>query len=156
MSNSRRERPFIRVAVADRHPLVHLGVRRVDDDAADLQLVGEAQARAEALHLVDDLRPDVLVVARRMYLSQSGVRILVLSAHGEEPHVFERLACGVFAFLTNEEAPEVVRSAIDEVAAGQAGRISSRTLGNVGGPSAFYPSRTLHLYTSTRCPSCPG
>jgi len=53
---------MLRVAIVDDHPLVRAGLRAVLAAAADIEVVAEGGSGAEALRLVWQHRPDVLVL----------------------------------------------------------------------------------------------
>lgn len=53
---------MIRVVIADDHHLVRQGIRALLERAGDVAVLGEAADGAEALALVERLRPDVLVI----------------------------------------------------------------------------------------------
>jgi DNA-binding NtrC family response regulator len=56
----------IRVVLTDDQPLVRAGLRVLIADTPDLDVVGEAGTGAQAVQLVRDLRPDVVVMDIRM------------------------------------------------------------------------------------------
>jgi len=78
----------IRVVLADDHPVVRAGIRNLLEKVVDIEVVGEASTGLEALNLVDNVRPDVLLldmelpdikgteVAQRLQSSKSPVKIL--------------------------------------------------------------------------------
>jgi DNA-binding NarL/FixJ family response regulator len=125
-----------RVVLADDHPMIRAGINRLLRKAQDIEVIGEARDGAEALQLVDDLKPDVLLldvempvlkgveVARRLQAAGSPVRILVLSAHSDRQYIAGMLACGVAGYLTKEEGLERIIEAIRHVAKGEQGWIS--------------------------------
>ncbi|HWF51583.1 MAG TPA: response regulator, partial [Solirubrobacteraceae bacterium] len=53
--------PHLKVLLADDHPLMLAGVRRVLDDQADIEVVGQASSAAELLALVERRRPDLVL-----------------------------------------------------------------------------------------------
>jgi DNA-binding NarL/FixJ family response regulator len=122
--------PPIRVVLADDHPLFRAGVRQLLD-AAGVAVVGEAGTGEEALALVHALRPDVLLldmempvmtgveVARRLHATGEEVRVLALSAYDDEQYVAELLACGAAGYLTKEEVPDRIVSAVRGIARGE-------------------------------------
>jgi DNA-binding NarL/FixJ family response regulator len=98
-----------RMLVADDHPIVLAGLRRLLDSQADFEVVAEARDGAEAVeqalaHDVDIAILDVsmprktgLQAAREITQRKPGVRVLMLSMHDSEQYVFEALsvsACG--------------------------------------------------------------
>jgi YesN/AraC family two-component response regulator len=82
----------ISVLLADDHPVVRDGIRKLLDEAIGINVIGEAGDGAEALELVKELKPDILLldmelpvmsgdeVAQKIIESGADVRILVLSA----------------------------------------------------------------------------
>ena len=52
----------IRVVLVDDHPVVRSGIRGMLDKAVDIEVVGEATGGNEALRLVDETNPDVLLL----------------------------------------------------------------------------------------------
>ena len=128
----------IRVVLADDHPVVRRGIRDMLERVVDICVVGEASTGEEALHLVDELKPDVLLldmelpgikgieVAQQLKQLGSPVRILVLSAHDEPIYIRELLEAGAAGYLVKEEAPETIIEAVRGVAHGEQGWVSRR------------------------------
>ena len=56
----------IRVLLADDHPIVRRGIRSLLLTAPDIEVVAEAKSGQEALNLVNDLAPDVLLLDMEM------------------------------------------------------------------------------------------
>ena len=128
----------IRVLLADDHPVTRDGIRNLLEKAPGLVVVGEAENGIEALRLVEELAPDVLLldmempglkgidVARQLQVAGSTVRILALSAYDDKQYILELLASGAAGYLVKEEAPEAIIEAVRGVAQGQQGWVSRR------------------------------
>jgi DNA-binding NarL/FixJ family response regulator len=128
----------IRVILADDHPITRDGIRNLLERAPGIQVVGEADNGAEALRLIEELTPDVLLldmempglkgidVARQLQEGNSPVRILALSAYDDKQYILELLASGASGYLVKEEAPEAIIEAVRGVAQGQQGWVSRR------------------------------
>ena len=142
----------IRVLAADAQPLLRLGLQRVAERAADIEVVAEAASAEDALRLAEELQPDVLLlgmdlpadasvaVARQLYETDSPVRVLALSGEAEEErHFFEMLAWRAAGYRSTREAPEALVQAIRAVAGGPPGRSVSAS------PSAWRAGRQRHL-----------
>ncbi len=128
----------IRVVLADDHPVVRAGIRNLLEKVVDIEVVGEASTGQEALRLVNDVTPDVLLldmelpdikgteVAQKLQSSKSPVKILALSAYDDGVYIRELLELGAAGYLIKEEAPETIVEAVRGVAYGEQGWVSRR------------------------------
>lgn len=133
----------IRVVIADDHAIMRVGIRNILSRSNEIDVVGEASNGAEAIDLIDDLQPEVLIldmempvmdgveVARRLQISRSPVRILVLSAYDDRQYILEMLNMGAAGYLIKDEAPEVIVDAVLGVANGEKGWISRKAAARV-------------------------
>ncbi|QGV81915.1 response regulator transcription factor [Streptomyces ficellus] len=122
----------IRVVLADDQPLVRSGLRMIMADQPGLEVVGEAATGVEAVGLVRDLAPDVVVMDIRMpgmdgieatRLITGGpaaTRVLVLTTFDEDDHVYGALRAGASGFVVKDMALDDILAAIRVVAAGDA------------------------------------
>lgn len=124
----------IRVVVADDQALVRAGFGVLVNSAPDLEVVGEAANGDEALRVVLDTHPDVVMLdvrmpvmdgleaARRISASTSGpiTKILMLTTFDLDEYVFEALRAGASGFLLKDTPPEELLGAIRVIAAGEA------------------------------------
>jgi DNA-binding NarL/FixJ family response regulator len=134
-----------RVVLADDHPAVRAAVRRVLEGAGDIQIVAEAENGAEALRLVEQVDPDVLLldiempglngieVAQRLQAAGASVRILALSAHEDTEYIQGMLDSGAAGYITKEEAPHILIQAVRGVARGERFWISRRVAAKMSG-----------------------
>jgi DNA-binding NarL/FixJ family response regulator len=121
----------IRVVVVDDHPVVRSGLRHVLESDPDLALVGEASTGEEALRLVANRAPDVLIldirmpgmsgldVAHRLRADGTPVAILALSMYENQDYVQSLLRAGALGYLTKDQAPELIAEAVHAVANGE-------------------------------------
>jgi DNA-binding NarL/FixJ family response regulator len=129
---------LIRVVVADDHPGVRRSIRRMLESAADIDVVGEAANGWEAIHLVEELAPDVLLldmempglngleVARRVQNDAPAVCVVALSAYDDHEYIEGMLANGAAGYLTKDEAPSILVQAMRRVMRGERGLVSER------------------------------
>jgi DNA-binding NarL/FixJ family response regulator len=129
--------------LTDDHPIVRSGIRALLDKAGDIRVIGEASDGRQALQLVEDLRPDVLLldmempgvsgidVARQLKAVNSPAKILALSAYDDERYIEGLLSVGAAGYLTKDEANETIIQAVRGVARGEEGWLSRRVTAKV-------------------------
>ncbi|MGW1887705.1 response regulator [Streptomyces sp. NPDC001970] len=122
----------VRVVLADDQPLVRSGLRVLMADHPDLEVIGEASTGAEAVQLVSDVSPDVVVMDIRMpgmdgieatRLITAGpatTRVLVLTTFDEDDYVYGALRAGASGFVVKDMALDDILAAVRVVAAGDA------------------------------------
>ena len=123
----------IRVVVVDDQRLFASGLAMLIEAQPDLVCVGTALDGRQAIALVDEMRPDVVLMdirmpvlngldATRLILTDADVdgppRIVVLTTIRKDEAVFAALAAGASAFLTKDAEPEVVLATIRAAHAG--------------------------------------
>ncbi|MGW9212896.1 response regulator [Embleya sp. NPDC055664] len=122
----------IRVVLVDDQPVVRAGLRMLIADIADIDVVGEAGTGADAVRLVDELGPDVVVMdirmpvmdgieATRIITAKSPAsRVIVLTTFDEDENVYGALRAGAAGFLVKDMVLEDIIAAIRVVSAGDA------------------------------------
>ena len=121
----------IHVVIVDDHPIVRAGMRQVLDAAADIIVVAEGASGGDALRLMAEHRPDVLVldvnlpdvngveVTRRLRTLTASAAILILTFHDEEEMVVGLLDAGADGYVVKDDATETLASAVRAVARGE-------------------------------------
>jgi DNA-binding NarL/FixJ family response regulator len=121
----------ITVLLVDDHVLVRRGFRRLLEDDAGIQVVGEAEDGQQAVGLAAKLHPRVVVmdfalpsmngaVATRQILRDAPqTAILILSMHAEPAYVRTCLEAGARGYLLKNAMDLELVSAVKRVAAGQ-------------------------------------
>lgn len=114
----------ITVVLADDHSIVRDGVKSILEDVQDINVIGEAADGEEALEVVQNLSPDILIVDIRMpklngidtvfKLSQrkSLTKTLVLSMHDSEDYVLKSVEAGANGYLLKDVGKEEFIKAI--------------------------------------------
>lgn len=119
------------VVLADDHQIVRQGLSELLRAVPEVRLIGEAADGQETVRLVEQLRPNVLVldlvlpglggldVARRLGRRAPATRIVILSMHSHAAYVAEALHAGALGYVPKESSAEHLVRAIRAAAAGR-------------------------------------
>jgi two-component system, NarL family, response regulator NreC len=106
----------VRILLADDHTLVRHGIRRILEEHADWQVIGETSDGREAVRLALELQPDVVILdigmpqlngieaARQITRRAPSVRVLMLSMHADEAYFTQAVEAGAIAYLLKDSA----------------------------------------------------
>jgi DNA-binding NarL/FixJ family response regulator len=128
------EQHTIRVAIADDQHLIRAGFRSLLEAEPDIEIVGEAGTGAEALALVIETKPDVVLMDIRMpdgdglwateQIVQrpdlANTRIVIVTTFELDEYVGRAIRAGASGFLVKDTEPEEFIRAVRVVAAGDA------------------------------------
>lgn len=116
--------------LADDHPIVRQGLRHLLDSNPEFHVVGEAGDGLEAIHLIETLKPNVLVVdmmmpglnglevLRQLKKLSPTTRSIVLSMQSANAYVVEALKLGADGYILKETGPSELVNAIYAVIQG--------------------------------------
>jgi len=119
------------IVLADDHPIVREGLRRLLNTKPEFTIIGEADNGRSALDLIERLQPDIafvdlmmpdlngLEVTRRGVRASPNTRVLLLSMYSDEPHVLEALRAGAMAYILKGVTAETLLFGLHEVLAGR-------------------------------------
>ncbi len=125
------QKSYIRILIADDHPLIRQSLKLILKSQADFKLVGEACDGEEAVNLALKLQPDVVLIditmpklngleaTQRIKAQCPGIKILVLTVHNDNEHIVGLLEAGAAGYLTKDVFAEEVLPAIRAVMAGE-------------------------------------
>lgn len=121
----------ITVLLVDDHNLVRRGFRRMLEDEADMEVVGEAGDGEESIKLAKELHPQVVVMdcalpgmngleaTRRILRDFPGTSVLMLSMHPEGTWVRQAIEAGAKGYVLKNALDLELGAAIRKVAAGE-------------------------------------
>ncbi len=141
---------MIRVALADDQQLIRGGFRSLLEAEPDLEVVGEAGTGREAVALVTETRPDVVLMDIRMPdgdglwateqivadKSLDGTHVVVVTTFELDEYVAQAIRAGASGFLVKDTEPVELIRAVRVVAGGEAllsPRVTKRLLERVAG-----------------------
>jgi two-component system, NarL family, invasion response regulator UvrY len=147
--------------MADDHPVVREGLRRILDRQVGIEVVGEADRGDAVLALVEQTNPDIVILDIEMpgtdFLElipaitahPSGPRVLVLSGHPEEAYALHALRAGAAGYLEKANAAERLVEAVRRIHDG--GRYISASLAeHLAGQAVDGAQATGHAALSAR------
>ena len=150
------KKPSIRILIADDHPIVRDGLRKLLSLEDDFDVIGEAADGREVLDKVQELDPDVLLLDLRMpnldglstlqAMSQLNkhTRVIVLTASEDKNEFVQAMKLGCSGIVLKQTAPELIVKSIRKVQGGEIWLDSHTTAavmrqfaapGEIGGPS---------------------
>jgi DNA-binding NarL/FixJ family response regulator len=125
----------IRVALVDDQPLFRAGIRQIVSSQSDLEFVGEAGDGAEGIVMVEQTRPDVVLMDLRMPVldgieatrrilapgtATATARVVVLTTFAHDSSALRAIQAGASGFLLKDAHPEFLLASIRTVHAGNA------------------------------------
>jgi two-component system NarL family response regulator len=126
------DQPAARILLVDDHALFRHGLARLINDQPDLTVVGQAADGLEAVQLVRDLDPDLIVMDINMPISDGleatrlireldpDAKILMLTIRDEDVTLFEAIKAGANGYLLKDSDAEVFLEGIGQILAGEA------------------------------------
>lgn len=118
------------IVVADDHKIVREGLVKLLEARSDFTVIGEASDGEEAVQMVLEKQPDVVIMdiwmprlsgidaTRRIGKQGSHAKILVLSMHESRTYVEEVLRAGASGYIVKNSASSDLLQAIDAVRSG--------------------------------------
>jgi len=120
----------IRILIVDDHPVVRTGLSGMLNGHDDFHVIGEAENGEDAIRLVDERHPDMILMDLNMpvmnglraiehiHESHPDIRILVLTTYDQDKDIIPAIKTGANGYLLKGAPREVLYSAIHAVANG--------------------------------------
>jgi DNA-binding NarL/FixJ family response regulator len=121
----------LRILIADDHAIVRQGLRQILSGVDDMTVAGEAEDGVKAMQMIRSGEWDVVLLDVSMperngidtlkLIKKESPRlpVLMLSMHPEEQYAVRALKAGASGYLSKHSAPELLVSAIRQVASGK-------------------------------------
>jgi DNA-binding NarL/FixJ family response regulator len=121
------QKDVIRIVLVDDQTLFRKALARLLAETSDLQIVGEAGDGAEAIRMVGEHKPDVVLMdlqmptlggveaTRRLRDEHPEVKVLILTTFETDAYVLEALRAGAAGYVLKDSPPEAIASSIRAV-----------------------------------------
>jgi Response regulator containing a CheY-like receiver domain and an HTH DNA-binding domain len=121
----------VRIVIVDDDPLVRMGLKAIVGSEPGWEVVAEAGDGRQALAVVAEHRPDIvlmdvrmpnldgLAATREITAGDSGAKVLVLTTFEVDEYVFEAMRAGAAGFVLKRVPPAELIEAVRIVAAGE-------------------------------------
>jgi DNA-binding NarL/FixJ family response regulator len=121
----------IRVVIAEDHEMVRAGLEELLGNAADIEVVGTAGDGEEAVEVVKEAEPDVVLcdlsmprldgpaATRRMLEARPETRVVILTAFSERTRILGAIDAGAVGYLLKDAPPDELFGAVRAAAKGE-------------------------------------
>ncbi len=136
------------ILIADDHEVVRNGIRSYLETLSDFQVVGEASSGEEALGMVGELIPDIVLLdlimpgmdgietTRRIKQTSPRTQVVVLTSYHEDVHIFPALKAGAIAYILKDMKMDKLSEVLHRAVQGEVTlhpRVAARVLQNIRG-----------------------
>jgi len=151
----------IRILLADDHPVVRAGVRAMLSGDADLEVVGEATTPGEAIAMVPEVDPDIVLMDLQFGTEQTGADatrairaladpppVLVLTNYDTDSDILSAVEAGASGYLLKDSPPDELIAAIRAASAGEtalAPAVAGRLLARMRSPQPSLSRREVEV-----------
>ncbi len=120
-----------RIVLADDHVLVRQGLKRIIEEKAELEVIGEANDGIELLALLGGVMPDLVILdifmpnlrgieaIHEIKKIHPDMKILILTMHRDKEYLYLALSAGAKGYLLKEDADKELFSAIEKIRQGR-------------------------------------
>jgi len=136
------------ILIVDDHEVVRNGIRSYLEKISDFQVVGEGASGEEALSMVGELIPDIVLLdlimpgldgietTRRIRQISPRTKVVVLTSYHEDVHIFPALKAGAISYILKDMKMEKLVDVLHRAVQGEVTlhpRVASRVLQNIRG-----------------------
>jgi len=150
----------ITILLVDDHEVVRKGVRAYLDTLPEFLVVGEATCGEEAISLVKDHIPDIVLLdlimpgmdgvetTRRVKALSPRTQVVVLISYHDDVHIFPALKAGAISYILKDMKMEKLVEALHRAVQGEVTlhpRVAARVLQNIRGEGSEAPQLITEL-----------
>jgi NarL family two-component system response regulator LiaR len=139
------------ILIADDHEVVRSGIRSYLEKISDFHVVGEASSGEEAVSMVGELIPDIVLLdlimpgmdgietTRRVRQISPRTKVVVLTSYHEDVHIFPALKAGATSYILKDMKMDKLVDVLHRAVQGEVTlhpRVASRVLQNIRGENS--------------------
>jgi len=121
---------MIKVLIADNHPVVRLGIKKVLESSTDIEIIADVSTTEELFNTLKNLTPDVVILEmdipeingiatlRKMKMEFPDIKTLMYSGQSEDVYALSTIRAGAFGYLSKTADLDYIVSAVKKVSEG--------------------------------------
>ncbi|HSR60289.1 MAG TPA: response regulator transcription factor [Robiginitalea sp.] len=121
---------MINVLIADNHPIVRYGIKKIMETRDDMKVLGAVGSTTELFQALSKATPDVLILEmdipqingiatlRKMKQDHPDVKVLIYSGQSEDVYALSTIRAGASGYLSKSAEPNTLTAAIEKVSGG--------------------------------------
>ena len=121
---------MIKVLIADNHPIIRMGVRKVLESANGFEMVDDVATTEELFQKLQNVTPDVVMLEmdipemngiaalRKIKKEYPNVKVLMYSGQSEDVYALSAIRAGAFGYLSKASDVDYIISAVKKVSEG--------------------------------------
>ena len=121
---------IVKIIIVEDYKLTRVGLRMALNEFDDLEVIGEAEDAEKGLELIEELKPDVVLMdlglpgmsgleaTQKSQEIAPDTKIIILTSHGQEEEVLAALGTGAKAYCLKDISPETLALVIKNISMG--------------------------------------
>jgi len=121
---------MIKVLIADNHPVVRLGIRKVLESTSDIEIIADVSTTTELFEALGKMAPDVVILEmdipeingiatlRKLKLEYPDIKTLMYSGQSEDVYALSTIRAGAYGYLSKTADLDYIISAVRKVSEG--------------------------------------
>ena len=121
---------MIKVLIADNHPVVRLGIKKVLESSSDIEVIADVSTTEELFNTLKTVTPDVVILEmdipeingiatlRKMKQDFPNAKVLMYSGQSEDVYALSTIRAGAYGYLSKAADLDYIVSAIRKVSEG--------------------------------------
>ncbi len=121
---------MIKVLIADSHPVVRLGIKKVLESSSDIEIIGDVSTTEELFESLKNVSPDVIILEmdipeingiaalRKLKSEFPDIKTLMFSGQSEDVYALSTIRAGAYGYLSKTADLDYIVSAVKKVSEG--------------------------------------